>query len=63
MMEKRQKSVLKMAVCRLLAFASRGVMAQQMLPYKNPDLPVEERVQDLLQQMTLEEKEIGRAHV
>ncbi len=56
MMEKRQKSVLKMAVCRLLAFASRGVMAQQMLPYKNPDLPVEERVQDLLQQMTLEEK-------
>ena len=27
-----------------------------MLPYKNPNLPVEERVQDLLQRMTLEEK-------
>ena len=33
-----------------------GVKAQELVPYKNPDLPVEVRVKDLLQRMTLEEK-------
>ena len=28
----------------------------QKLPYRNPDLPVEERIDDLLSRMTLEEK-------
>lgn len=33
-----------------------SVFAQQKLPYKNPALPVDERVKDLLSRMTLEEK-------
>jgi beta-glucosidase len=33
-----------------------GVKAQEPLPYKNPKLPVEARVADLLGRMTLEEK-------
>lgn len=32
------------------------VDAQTILPYKNPQLPVEERVKDLLSRMTIEEK-------
>lgn len=32
------------------------VSAQQKLPYKNPNLPIEQRVKDLLQRMTPEEK-------
>lgn len=31
-------------------------MADETLPYKNPDLPVEDRIADLLGRMTLEEK-------
>jgi len=30
--------------------------SQRILPYKNPELPIEERVNDLLQRMTVEEK-------
>ncbi|MFT4019598.1 MAG: glycoside hydrolase family 3 C-terminal domain-containing protein [Agriterribacter sp.] len=37
-----------------LAFVA--IQAQQNLPYKNPSLPVEQRVADLLQRMTIEEK-------
>ncbi|MFI5385093.1 MAG: glycoside hydrolase family 3 N-terminal domain-containing protein [Fimbriimonadales bacterium] len=37
----------------LLAFVPAG---NQVLPYKNPKLPVEQRVQDLLKRMTTEEK-------
>lgn len=33
-----------------------AVQAQQIPPYKNPQLPVEQRVKDLLQRMTPEEK-------
>lgn len=42
----------------VLAFLSlSAVVAQdEVLPYLNPDLPVEERVIDLLERMTLEEK-------
>ena len=33
-------------------------------PFQNPDLPIEERVENLLSLLTIEEKaEIGRAHV
>ena len=32
------------------------VSAQEILPYKNPKLPIEQRVQDLLGRMTTEEK-------
>ncbi|WP_372775417.1 glycoside hydrolase family 3 N-terminal domain-containing protein [Mangrovibacterium sp.] len=31
-------------------------LAQEVAPYKNPDLPVQQRVDDLLSRMTLEEK-------
>lgn len=37
-------------------FSAVVVKAQQPLPYQNPQLPVEERVDDLLGRMTLEEK-------
>jgi beta-glucosidase len=33
-----------------------SIQAQTVLPYKNPALPVTQRVQDLLQRMTVEEK-------
>ncbi len=39
----------------LLLF-SRIVFSQTILPYKNPKLPVEERVKDLIARMTPEEK-------
>ena len=38
----------------LCSFAA--VSAKQVLPYKNPKLPIAERVEDLLHRMTLEEK-------
>src|SRR5580658_3978582 len=37
-------------------FLWSGSFEQNPLPYKNPALPVEERVRDLLSRMTLEEK-------
>ena len=44
-----------LAIFTLLLFSA--VLAQDdMLPYQNPDLPIEERVSDLLERMTLEEK-------
>ena len=46
---------MKWVIC-LLALASAGMKAQEQMPYKNPNLPMEERVQDLLRRMTLEEK-------
>ena len=39
----------------LCAFSS-GVLAQSVPPYRDPKLPVEQRVADLLSRMTLEEK-------
>lgn len=54
-MKHRSVYRLKLAVCMLLT-ATGGVKAQELVPYKNPDLPVEVRVKDLLQRMTLEEK-------
>lgn len=46
---------IKMVLC-LLSFVTAAVKAQEQLPYKNPKLPIEERVNDLLQRMTLAEK-------
>lgn len=40
----------------LLCCLSLSIYAQQNLPYKDPTLPVEQRVADLLQRMTIEEK-------
>ena len=37
-------------------FISSAAFTQSPLPYKNPSLPVEERVKDLLSRMTMEEK-------
>ncbi len=39
----------------LFIFVS-GVIFSQQLPYKNPSLPIDERVKDLISRMTLEEK-------
>ena len=50
------------AVVRLLAagamlcFTGSSATGQEMPPYRNPKLPVEQRVADLLSRMTLEEK-------
>ncbi|MCH4148548.1 MAG: glycoside hydrolase family 3 C-terminal domain-containing protein [Prevotella sp.] len=43
-------------ILALLAMLTMGSMAQKNLPYKNPKLPIEQRVKDLLSRMTLEEK-------
>ena len=40
----------------LSLLASLAVSAQDLLPYQNPELPVEQRVEDLLSRLTLEEK-------
>ncbi|MCC6290387.1 MAG: glycoside hydrolase family 3 C-terminal domain-containing protein [Chitinophagaceae bacterium] len=40
----------------LFSLAFLNIQAQQNPPYKNPALPVEQRVADLLQRMTIEEK-------
>jgi beta-glucosidase len=39
-----------------LATTLQGLVAQQKLPYQNPSLPIEKRVEDLVSRMTLEEK-------
>ncbi|MCB0653353.1 MAG: glycoside hydrolase family 3 C-terminal domain-containing protein [Saprospiraceae bacterium] len=55
-MTKRSGFVLK---TMLLAFVITGFISCQKedkLPYKNPQLPIEERVDDLLSRMSLEEK-------
>ena len=41
-------------ICLVCGLSS--LQAQQSLPYKNPLLPTEVRVNDLLQRMTLKEK-------
>ena len=46
------KSVLLLVILCL----SQVVFSQEKLPYKNPALPIDQRVTDLLQRMTIEEK-------
>lgn len=40
----------------IIVFFSQIVFGQKKLPYQNANIPIEERVSDLLMQMTLEEK-------
>jgi beta-glucosidase len=40
----------------VLSFATGSAYAQKSFPFQNPDLPVEQRVDDLVSRMTLEEK-------
>lgn len=48
---------LRLCLITLLFVFLTGALAQDAgLPYQNPDLPIEERVNDLLGRMTLEEK-------
>ena len=45
----------KILICALLPLG--GLMAQtDDYPFRNPDLPLEERIEDLLSRLTLEEK-------
>ena len=47
---------LSLAATSLLWLLASGAPAQETAPYRNPKLPVDERVADLLSRMTLEEK-------
>jgi len=46
----------KTILCLFISLNSITGFTQQTLPYKNPSLPVEERVNDLLSRMSMEEK-------
>jgi beta-glucosidase len=48
-----KKFILGFSTCFIIC---NGLFAQAVLPYKNPALPIEERVKDLLSRMTPEEK-------
>ncbi len=50
------KPILKYSVCCFLVFSFIEGISQSVPPYKNPALPVADRVKDLLQRMTPEEK-------
>src|SRR5260370_29133727 len=57
----RTRSQIRVAVhCALMGIAGLLILCftaqAQDLPYRNPSLPVEQRVADLLSRMTLEEK-------
>lgn len=53
---KHFNKVVKISYAAVLFLSSLSLFAQQILPYKNPKLPVKERVSDLLGRMTLEDK-------
>ena len=49
----------KLIVCIVFSFLmlhSNAIKAQEKLPYQNSELKIEERINDLLPRMTLEEK-------
>src|SRR5215472_18744971 len=48
--------LLPLASISLFLLSALAGRAQEVPPYRNPKLPVEERVADLLSRMTLEEK-------
>ncbi|HKE56324.1 MAG TPA: glycoside hydrolase family 3 N-terminal domain-containing protein, partial [Pyrinomonadaceae bacterium] len=48
--------LLVLLACLLTNLRRSGAQQDGMLPYKNPSLPVEQRVDDLVSRMTLEEK-------
>ena len=55
-MKRIRRYIRTLIIVSILFFMTLLVKAQQMLPYQNPQLSVEERVNDLLGRMTLEEK-------
>ncbi|SCH12834.1 glycoside hydrolase family 3 N-terminal domain-containing protein [uncultured Bacteroides sp.] len=55
-MKRIRRYIRTLIIVSILFFTTLIVKAQQMLPYQNPQLSVEERVNDLLGRMTLEEK-------
>lgn len=50
------KSKIKYFLLSIVLFAFMGNSDNDLPPYKNPKLPVDQRVEDLLKRMTLEEK-------
>src|SRR6516164_4918482 len=52
----KKQSILLIVSCALLSLLAVAQAPPANAPYKNPSLPVDERVQDLLGRMTLEEK-------
>src|SRR6185436_722777 len=48
--------LLVLVACGLFSLSQNGATASSDLPYKDPSLPVEKRVDDLVSRMTLEEK-------
>ena len=50
------KTISVLSVFLLLAVLINTASTQSLPPYKNPNLPVEQRVNDLVSRMTLEEK-------
>lgn len=50
-------------ICLLLSVHAGILLQAQTIPYKNSALPVEERIQDLLGRMTLEEKVAQLRHI
>lgn len=53
----------KSIIALLAASFSLSVAAKDVLPYKNPSLPTEVRVEDALSRMTLEEKIAQMSHI
>ena len=56
----------KVLICSLLLASSATysqAVQKQIPPYKNPDLPIEERVEDLLGRMTIDEKIAQIRHI
>jgi beta-glucosidase len=51
-----KRIILSIIVCCLTLSLSAAKKTKTLLPYQNPQLSVEERVNDLIQRMTLEEK-------
>lgn len=52
----RTKRLISLTAIFIIGFCSSSISAQTTLPYQNPDLDTEARVDDLLSRMTLEEK-------
>ena len=51
------------AIAMMMAMSVMGAKAQDKPLYLDDNQPIEVRVKDALSRMTMEEKEIGRAHV
>lgn len=58
-----KKIQMRNCILTTLLFFTTYLAAQSVPPYKNPSLPIETRVQDLLSRMTLEEKIAQMRHI